>query len=74
MWQIDAPPYAWLEERVPVFALDAAIDDATGVVVGAAFCKNECRKGKNGRINPESSRGHPKNLGRIGIGIRDGEN
>lgn len=45
LWQIDATPYSWLEERSPAFALHAAIDDATGTVVGALFCKTECREG-----------------------------
>ncbi|MCD9026595.1 ISNCY family transposase [Cohnella silvisoli] len=45
LWQIDATPYAWLEDRAPVFALHAAIDDATGTVVGAVFRPNECREG-----------------------------
>ncbi|MFC3790114.1 ISNCY family transposase [Paenibacillus sp. GCM10012307] len=45
LWQIDATPYAWLEDRAPAFALHAAIDDATGTVVGAVFRKAECREG-----------------------------
>ena len=45
LWQIDATPYAWLEDRSPSFALHAAIDDATGIVVGAVFRPNECREG-----------------------------
>lgn len=45
LWQIDATPYAWLEDRAPAFALHAAIDDATGTVVGAVFRPNECREG-----------------------------
>lgn len=45
LWQIDATPYAWLEDRAPAFALHAAIDDATGIVVGAVFQPTECRKG-----------------------------
>lgn len=45
LWQIDATPYAWLEERASAFALHAAIDDATGIVTGAVFRKNECREG-----------------------------
>ncbi len=45
LWQIDATPYAWLEDRAPSFALHAAIDDATGIVVGAVFQPNECREG-----------------------------
>jgi len=45
LWQIDATPYAWLEDRAPNFTLHAAIDDAEGIVTGAIFCKNECREG-----------------------------
>ena len=45
LWQIDATPYAWLEDRAPAFALHAAIDDATGIVVGAIFRPTECREG-----------------------------
>ncbi|MCA0754541.1 ISNCY family transposase [Paenibacillus sp. N4] len=45
LWQIDATPFAWLEERAPAFALHAAIDDATGIVVGAVFRPHECREG-----------------------------
>lgn len=45
LWQIDATPYAWLEDRSPAFSLHAAIDDATGTVVGAAFLPAECREG-----------------------------
>ncbi|WP_338551945.1 ISNCY family transposase [Paenibacillus sp. KS-LC4] len=45
LWQIDAASYAWLEEHTPAFSLHAAIDDATGTVVGAVFRPNECREG-----------------------------
>ncbi|MBB6735864.1 ISNCY family transposase [Cohnella zeiphila] len=45
LWQIDATPYAWLEDRAPAFSLHAAIDDATGIVVGAVFRPTECREG-----------------------------
>jgi len=45
LWQIDATPFAWLEDRASAFALHAAIDDATGMVVGAVFRKTECREG-----------------------------
>lgn len=45
LWQIDATPYAWLEDRAPAFTLHAAIDDATGTVVGAVFRQTECREG-----------------------------
>ena len=44
LWQIDATPYPWLEDRAPSFTLHAAIDDATGTVVGAVFRPNECRE------------------------------
>lgn len=45
LWQIDATPFKWLEERAPAFALHAAIDDATSIVVGAIFRPHECREG-----------------------------
>lgn len=45
LWQIDATPYAWLEDQAPAFTLHAAIDDATGTVVGAVFRPAECREG-----------------------------
>ncbi|OBR64281.1 integrase [Paenibacillus oryzae] len=45
LWQIDATPYAWLEDRALGFALHAAIDDATGTIVGAIFRPNESREG-----------------------------
>ena len=45
MWQIDATSYPWLEDRASAFTLHAAIDDATGTVVGAVFRSNECREG-----------------------------
>lgn len=45
LWQIDATPYAWLEDRSPAFALHAAIDDATSTVIGAVFRPTECREG-----------------------------
>ncbi|TMV04188.1 ISNCY family transposase [Paenibacillus thermoaerophilus] len=45
LWQMDATPYAWLEDRAPAFTLHAAIDDATGTVVGAVFRPTECREG-----------------------------
>ncbi|MFD2115175.1 ISNCY family transposase [Paenibacillus yanchengensis] len=45
LWQLDATPFAWLEDRATTFALHAAIDDATGTVVGAYFSANECREG-----------------------------
>lgn len=34
-----------LEGRSPAFALHAATDDATGIVVGAVFRPTECREG-----------------------------
>jgi hypothetical protein len=45
MCQIDATTHEWLEDRAPGFALHAAIDDATGIVIGAIFRQNECREG-----------------------------
>lgn len=39
--QLDASPYAWLEARGPKLTLVAAIDDATGQVVGAVFRPQE---------------------------------
>jgi len=37
LWQIDATPFNWLEDRGPQLHLLAAIDDATGQVVAATF-------------------------------------
>lgn len=37
--------YAWLEDRAPALALHAAIDDATGIVVGGIFRPTECHEG-----------------------------
>ena len=45
LWQIDATPYAWLEDRAPTFTLHGAIDDATGTVVAGVFRPTECREG-----------------------------
>lgn len=45
LWQIDASPFPWFEERAPACALLAAIDDATGVVVGACFRPHEDLQG-----------------------------
>ena len=45
LWQIDATPYEWLGDKLGKFALHAVIDDATGIVVGAAFTQNECMEG-----------------------------
>lgn len=39
--QIDGSPHRWLEDRAPAFSLLAAIDDATGRLVGAAFREHE---------------------------------
>jgi transposase len=47
LWQIDATPYEWFGEELGKFALHAAIDDATGIVVGAMFTQNECMEGYN---------------------------
>jgi transposase len=45
LWQIDATPYEWLGKEYGKFALHAAIDDATGIVVGAFFTLKECMEG-----------------------------
>nr|WP_019004700.1 ISNCY family transposase [Cohnella laeviribosi] len=45
LWQIDASPYAWLEDRGPQLTLHAAIDDATGTIVGAVFRPMETLEG-----------------------------
>jgi transposase len=45
LWQIDATPYEWLGKEFGKFALHGAIDDATGIVVGAFFTPNECMEG-----------------------------
>ena len=45
LWQIDASPFAWLEDRGPELTLHGAIDDATGMVVGAVFRPTETREG-----------------------------
>jgi transposase len=39
--QVDGSRHAWLEDRGPVLSLLAAIDDATGEVVGAVFREQE---------------------------------
>jgi len=39
--QIDGSPHDWLEGRGPRLTLVGAIDDATGAIVGAAFCPVE---------------------------------
>ncbi len=41
LWQLDASEHDWLEGRGPRLTLHAAIDDATGDVVGAQFQINE---------------------------------
>ena len=45
LWQIDASPYAWLENRGPKMNLHGIIDDATGTVVGAVFRYTETQEG-----------------------------
>lgn len=45
LWQTDATPYEWLDKKFGKFALHAVIDDATGIVTGAYFTKNECSEG-----------------------------
>ncbi|WP_236011704.1 ISNCY family transposase [Alicyclobacillus fructus] len=45
LWQMDASTFDWLEDRGPRLTLHAAIDDATGQVVGAMFCPTECLEG-----------------------------
>mgnify|MGYP001472029252 CR=1 FL=1 len=45
LWQIDASPYAWLEDRGPMLTLHGIIDDATGEVVAAAFRPTETLEG-----------------------------
>jgi transposase len=45
LWQTDATPYEWLGKECGRFALHAVIDDATGIVTGAAFARNECAEG-----------------------------
>lgn len=45
MWQTDATTFAWLGKGTDPFALHAYIDDATGIVTGGAFAKNECVRG-----------------------------
>src|SRR5690606_41795740 len=46
LWQIDASPFAWLEDRGPELTLHGIIDDATGEVIAAAF-----RDRKSTRLN-----------------------
>lgn len=45
LWQIDASPYAWLEDRGPMLTLHGIIDDATGEVVAATFRPTETLEG-----------------------------
>ncbi len=45
LWQIDASPYAWLEDRGPQLVLHAVIDDATGEVLAAVFRPTETLEG-----------------------------
>nr|WP_304459737.1 ISNCY family transposase [Alicyclobacillus sendaiensis] len=45
LWQMDASTFDWLEDRGPRLTLHAAIDDATGRIVGAAFAPTECLEG-----------------------------
>ncbi|WP_242836827.1 ISNCY family transposase [Desulfotomaculum nigrificans] len=45
LWQIDASSFAWLEDRGPELTLHGAIDDATGMVVGAVFRPTETQEG-----------------------------
>ncbi len=42
LWQMDASTFDWLEDRGPRLTLHAAIDDATGRIVDAAFAPTEC--------------------------------
>jgi transposase len=39
--QLDGSPHPWLEDRGPRFVLQAAIDDATGIVLAAVFRPQE---------------------------------
>ncbi|MGI9863091.1 ISNCY family transposase [Moorella naiadis] len=43
--QVDASPFAWLEDRGPELTLHGSIDDATGKVQGLHFELNECLRG-----------------------------
>ena len=45
LWQTDATPFQWFEGDDECYTVHAYIDDATGVVVGAYFTKNECTIG-----------------------------
>lgn len=39
--QVDASPFAWLQDRDPALALVGAIDDATGAILGLTFRPTE---------------------------------
>ena len=39
--QLDGSHHRWLEDRGPLFTLLLAVDDATGCVAGALFCREE---------------------------------
>ncbi len=39
--QVDGSHHRWLGDHGPPFALLLAVDDATGIVVNALFCKQE---------------------------------
>lgn len=41
LWQIDASPHDWLQDRGPRLTLVAAIDDATGTIPAAVFRQQE---------------------------------
>lgn len=43
--QIDGSPHRWLEERAPEMSLLAAVDDATGAILGAVFRPQEDAEG-----------------------------
>lgn len=43
--QIDASPFAWLEDRGPKMSLHGAVDDATGKILGLHFEYQECLNG-----------------------------
>ena len=45
LWQTDATPFQWFEGDSEYYTVHAYIDDATGVVTGAYFTKNECTVG-----------------------------
>ena len=45
LWQTDATTFQWFEGDSEYYTVHAYIDDATGIVVGAYFTKNECTVG-----------------------------